>query len=151
MAPVSSRSRAALSVLFLVFAGRAKAADEIRPALVDGVREFAATGLPGSVAVYGPGAEAIVVGTAGGGAKVAVVAGARAGRGRVVAFGHDGYFRPDVLGKADTGRLLVNAVRWAGTGNRGKTTTKAPAATRVGVVREAGLLEYLRKSGVAAL
>ena len=55
-----------------------------------------------------------MAGKAGGGSEVAVVATAHLGRGRVVAFAHDGYFGDETLKVADTAKLLWNAIRWAG-------------------------------------
>ncbi len=85
-----------------------------RARLIEGVREIGAPGAPGSLAVFAPTATAVVAGEAGGGSAVAVVATAHLGRGRVVAFAHDGYFGDETLKVADTGKLLWNAVRWAG-------------------------------------
>jgi len=83
-------------------------------------------GVPGPLCVLGDDAFPVVVARS---AKrpVPIVAAASYGRGRLVAFGHGGYFGR-VLETADTGRLLRNAVGWAG---RGK---------RVGVLRN----EYVR-------
>jgi hypothetical protein len=84
-----------------------------RAPLVEGVREVAAPGSPGSLAVFAPTASAVVTGKSDGGSDVAVIAAARLGRGRVVAFAHDGYFAADHFKIADTAKLLANAVRWA--------------------------------------
>ena len=43
-----------------------------------------------------------------------MVATAHLGRGRVVAFAHDGYFGDETLKVADTAKLLWNAIHWAG-------------------------------------
>ncbi|MDQ2732071.1 MAG: hypothetical protein M3Y56_10455, partial [Armatimonadota bacterium] len=82
--------------------------------LLAGVHEIAAPGLPGSIAVFGPNAWPVVVGGAGKDARESVVAAALAGKGRVVAFGHTSYLDRDALQKADTGRLMLNAIRWVG-------------------------------------
>jgi hypothetical protein len=95
-------------------AAGAKAESSDRARLIDGVREIAAPGAPGSLAVFGPKASAVVVGRGGAGSEVAVVATARLGRGRIVAFAHDGYFGKETLEVADTGKLLWNALQWAG-------------------------------------
>ena len=87
---------------------------EDRARLTVGVREIGAPGAPGSLAVFAPAASAVVFGGSGGGSDAVVVATARLGRGRVGAFAHDGYFGQETLKAADTGRLLWNAIHWAG-------------------------------------
>ena len=52
------------------------------------------------------------------GDRVAVVAGARAGRGRVVVYGHDGFLGRATLQLTGAARLLTNAAAWAGTARR---------------------------------
>ena len=59
-----------------------------RARLIEGVREIGAPGAPGSLVVFTPTASAVVVGGAGGGSEVAVVATAHLGHGRTVAFRH---------------------------------------------------------------
>lgn len=113
----------------------------IREKLLDGVREVAAPGSPGSIAVYAPGAEALVVGKAGAGGRAAVVAVAKLGRGRVAAFAHDGYFSRDQLAKADTGRMVANVARWAAGGKK---------SARIGVIRPDGMVEFLNGEGFTA-
>ncbi|MFP4057265.1 MAG: M60 family metallopeptidase [Candidatus Brocadiia bacterium] len=116
-------------------------AEEHRRALLEGVSTIAAPGLPGSLCVFGPRAFAVVAGRAGS-VRAPVVAAAqrREGAGRIVAFGHDGYFGPGALRTADTGRLMANAVRWAA----------GQASPRVAVRRQGGLLRFLRERGLDA-
>ncbi len=114
-------------------------ADDVRGILLEGVKEVAAPGAPGSLAVCAPGAEAIVVGEAGAGGRAAVVAAGKLGRGRVVAFAHDGYFSEEHLATADTGRLVANAARWASGGK------KAP---KVGVIRPESMAKFLGAEGM---
>jgi len=111
-------------------------------ALLAGVREIAAPGIPGPLCLFRPSAFAVVLGKTGNGIYEPVVAGARLGRGRVVAFGHTGYFAPSALNTADTGRLMLNAVRWA----RGAGDGARPVAVR----GHGGLLSFLREHGVGA-
>jgi len=76
------------------------------------VSEIAAPGVPGPLCVFGE--HAFPIATAKLGDAVApVVAGAQFGHGRVVAFGHGGYFGKAALATAGTGRLVLNAVAWA--------------------------------------
>ncbi|MBM4039152.1 MAG: hypothetical protein FJ290_11630 [Planctomycetes bacterium] len=110
--------------------------------LLDGVARVAAPGSPGSLCVFGGEAFVVVAGGAGGALRQPVVAATTSGQGRVVAFGHDGYFAPDALAAADTGRLVLNAIRWA--------SRKPPAETRVTVRRQGGLLAFLQKQGLKA-
>jgi hypothetical protein len=82
-------------------------------ALLDGVSEIASPGVPGPLCVFGD--EAFVV-TAGGWGKDLerpLVAAASYGEGRAVVFGHGGFMEPHSQEKFDTGRLLLNSVRWA--------------------------------------
>lgn len=129
--------------------GVATGAEGDRAALIEGVAEIAAPGSPGTVAIYGPGAEAIVVGKTGGGAQVAVVAAARAGKGRIVAFGHNGYFGRGTIERADTGRLLLNAARWAA-GGPSKAAINRAVEPRVGVIHLEDALAHLQAAGVMA-
>lgn len=122
-----------LAGLFVVAAGLlAQPAPDDRAALVDGVKEIAVPGLPGTVVPFGEKAFP-VVGAKANGEPAVVVAAGRLGKGRVVAFGHEGYLAADALKKADTQRLVENAVRWAA--GRDK-----PAVAVVGLAETAKLL-----------
>lgn len=107
--------------------------------LLDGVREIAAPGVPGTLCVFGEDAFAVVVGKAGR-AVEPVVAACRLGKGRAVGFGHDGYLSRAALEVADTGRLVLNVVRWAANKD----------APRVAVRGLPDLLAYLRGQAMAA-
>lgn len=109
-------------------------------ALRDGVSEIAAPGLPGPLCVFGPRSFVIAAGKAGGDVMLPVVAAAEMGRGRAVAFGHDGYFSAATLAAADTGRLMASALRWA-------AGPDAPEAVRVGVRGRPELLPWLEEQG----
>ena len=110
-----------------------------RAAILEGVREIAAPGVPGTVCVFGEDAFAVVVGRAG---RVVepVVAACRIGKGRAVGFGHDGYLGRGALDVGDTGRLMLNAVRWAA----GKPSP------RVAVRGLQELLAFFREHGLSA-
>jgi hypothetical protein len=90
----------------------ARADDADLDALLEGVKEIAAPGVPGLLCVFGEKAFPVVVGGAGRRGRQAVVAAARIGAGRAVAFAHNGYFEARNLAVGDTGRLMENAVRW---------------------------------------
>lgn len=120
------------------------------PALVDGAtwilgdaREVAAPGVPGAVCVSGKNAFPVVVGRSGD-YREAVVGAAVYGKGRVVAFGHDGYLGAEALAEGDTGKLLFNAIRWAAGGKR---------YPRIGVLskRRAGVFPLLKAQGVVLM
>lgn len=84
--------------------------------LTTGVKSIAAPGVPGPLVLFGDGAFAVAVGKDGKDITMPVVAAGTLGQGRVVAFGHTGYFGAASLGTGDTGQLFDNAVRWAGQG-----------------------------------
>ena len=130
----------ALAALLAGPAGSA-AADEDLDFLVHGVSEIARPGVPGALCVYGPDAFPVVAGVVAGGAEAPVVAAGGWQDGRVVAFGHDGYFDGATLDVADTGRFVANAVRWTG-------RTSHP---RVGVVGRSALLARLVEAGLDAV
>ena len=85
-------------------------------ALLDGVGEIGAPGSPGPLSVYGPNAFPVIVGGSTNRVRAPVVAAARWQAGRVVAWGHDGYFERATLETADVGRMMRNALRWAAGG-----------------------------------
>ncbi|HEY6170553.1 MAG TPA: M60 family metallopeptidase [Verrucomicrobiae bacterium] len=84
-------------------------------ALTQGVTRIASPGVPGRVCVFGNAAFPIVVGKAD---KVVqpVVGAGRLSSGRVVVFGHNGYFGAVNLKEADTGKFLLNCITWVGRG-----------------------------------
>jgi hypothetical protein len=106
-----------------------------RRALIEGVSEIGAPGVPGPLCVFGRDAFPVVAGKAGENALAPVVAASQLGTGRVVAFGHNGYLGPET--HADTGRFFANALRWAARNN----------APRVGVRRQANLAKTLKEQG----
>ena len=141
--------RAALAAACLCAAiAPARGADKDVAFLLDGVGRIAAPGAPGPLCVFGDKAMPVVTGKSGENLREAVVAATRLGAGRAVAFGHDGYVDAATLGVADTGRFMLNAVRWAaGTGGGGAGAKDPP---RVAVLHQAGLVGYLREKGIPA-
>ncbi|MGO8750868.1 MAG: hypothetical protein ACLQNE_33395 [Thermoguttaceae bacterium] len=110
--------------------------------LLANVRHIPVIGAPGTVVPTGPQAFALVVGESGRGSLAPVVAATRWGKGRIVAFGHDGYFgKPE----GDTAQLLVNAVRWAA-GPRA-----AKSGPHVAVCNKKDLLAALQERKIAAI
>lgn len=98
-----------------VLVGAVLAAPADVSVLLSGVQEIELdeAAIPGPISIFGPEAFAVAVGRSEG-VHHAVVAAARAGRGRVVAFGHDAFLASAPLG--DTAILLDNAVRWVAGG-----------------------------------
>lgn len=126
----------------LSLAAVAPQADPARDAaeLLAGVQAVASPGSPGTLAVFGDAAFVVAAGRVRDGVMAPVIAAARLGSGRIVAFAHTGYFDPGALGAADTGRFVANAVRWAA----------GRAAPKVGVLGHGGLLKHLQGAGVDA-
>ena len=107
-------------------------------ALLDGVREIDAPGVPGPLCIYGSEVFPVIVGAIGEVRAPAMAAG-RWQAGRIVALGHDGYFARPTLQSLDTGHLIVNALRWSAGG--------APSGPRIGVVGAAELRTWLKEGG----
>jgi len=106
--------------------------------LRQGVTEIAAPGLPGPVAVFGPNAFPVIVGRSGA-LAAPVVAASFIDRGKVVVFGHPGYLDSQALTTADTGKLVLNAVRWL---------AQPGKPLRVGVRQRPDLAAYLIAKGI---
>ena len=101
-----NKTRLCMLVIGLVLGMRsdgvqAQSADQAT--LRQGVTEIAAPGLPGPIAVFGPQAFPVIVGSVDGGLAAPVVAASYLGQGKVAAFGHPGYLEKEALDTADTG------------------------------------------------
>ena len=107
-------------------------------ALLDGVEEVDAQGVPGPLCVYGPGVFPVVVG-AFSDVHAPVMAAGYWQQGRVVTLSHGGYFTRATLETADTGRLITNALRWA--------AREVLPRPRIGVVSSTELLDWLAEAG----
>lgn len=115
-----------------------------RRLLLEGVQEIAAPGIPGPLMIYSDSAFGVVVGQVEKDKVYApVIAAGAFGEGRVVAFGHTGYFDSDALKTGDTSRLMRNAVQWAAKASESKKI-------RVGVLGGDGLAQHLREHGIDA-
>lgn len=106
--------------------------------LLDGVTEIGAPGIPGPLVVYGEQAQVVIAGKQGKGLEP-VVATATFGQGRVVAFGHGGYFGSGTMSAGQTRRLLLNAAAWS---------RQRPGP--VGVHRAGDMAALLRAEGIDA-
>ena len=107
-------------------------------ALLDGVAEIGAPGVPGPLCIYGSGAFPVIVGAISD-VRAPVMAAGRWQAGRIVALGHDGYFTRPTLELLDTGRLITNALYW--------TAGEVQTGPRIGVVGAAGLHAWLKEAG----
>jgi hypothetical protein len=93
-----------------------------RAALLSGVKEVSAPGLPGVVAVSGARAFPVLLGMAGSDKNRVVapaVAAAFTPKGGIVALGHDGMLGQEALNTGQTKQLLLNSVRWTQRGGKG--------------------------------
>jgi len=104
--------------------------------LTVGINQISSPGIPGNISVFGPNAFGVVQDKKG---RV-VVAGARYQNGRVLLWGHNGFFNKDSIESADTGRLLVNSIKW----------TSRKFQPKVGVVDNLYLVSYLNNLGFQA-
>ncbi|MES2658218.1 MAG: M60 family metallopeptidase [Verrucomicrobiota bacterium] len=131
------------SVTIAVLVARISAAptdDADRAALLKGVAEINTGGIPGGVSAFGPDAFAVVAGKDAGGALLPIVSAARWDKGRLVAAGHDGFFR--TANESGNGAFLANAARWVS-----GTKTKP----KIGILKNDTLLEHLKASGLDAV
>ena len=106
--------------------------------LLAGVTEIGAPGIPGPLVVHGDNAQ-VVVSAKQGKFEEPVIASATYGKGRVVAFGHGGYFGLGIFGQGQTRQFLSNAIDWA-MQNGGV----------VGVHRASDIEVILRSKGIAS-
>jgi hypothetical protein len=145
VAATTMRARMAPLVLLALAMSGPLAAQEldaaaVRAALLENVGSVVGPGSPGPLALFDERAVPLLGGELRAGVPVAVVAAAPLGRGRIVAFGHDGYLNPDGA-HAGLRRLLRNAVRWAGGVERPvvvmlRAGSVSPVIADMAVVRE---------------
>jgi hypothetical protein len=109
--------------------------------LLEGVEVIGRPGVPGPIVVYGGGARALVLGRLSAGVMAPVAAVTEWEGGRAAALGHTGYFSAETLADRDTGRLVLNLIRWVGRRGEGPV--------RVGIVGAPGLAAWLKDRGGA--
>ncbi|MFQ3587415.1 MAG: M60 family metallopeptidase [Fimbriimonadaceae bacterium] len=117
-----------------------RAGEADRREILDGVREIAAPGIPGTIGVFGPRAFPLVVGRIGD-VRSPVAAASSLERGRIVLLGHDGFFGSAALDTADTGRFIRQALRWS---------TRGKAGIRVGVIGAPEIVSFLVRNQIEA-
>jgi hypothetical protein len=116
---------------------------KVRNELTRGVRRVAAPGVPGPLILSGKNVFPIVAAKDQNGVQQPVVAAAYYGQGRVVAFGHDGFFGQSDLPIGETRVLLKNALRWSANKNQGDL--------RIGVYSARNLVEeWQSEQGLSA-
>ncbi len=108
-----------------------------RDYLTDGVSEIAAPGSPGVLATFGNDAFPIVAAKYSGG-QASVVAGSVLGKGRLIGFGHSGYFGAGTINSLDTGKLIVNSIHWLSRFNN---------SLKIATIRTPELAAFLRSKG----
>ncbi|MGQ9561929.1 MAG: M60 family metallopeptidase [Thermogutta sp.] len=136
-----------ITVIALFLLGHVQAAEmvvyrEDQRVLLDGVKEVSILPdtVPGPLCVLGEKAFPVLLGRSDGGLQPVVAAGLW-GLGRVVAFGHDGaFFGKEALTGGDTGRFILNCLRWAG---------KNATPLNVAVYRMPTLASWLKDSDEA--
>lgn len=106
-----------------------------RAALLEGVHALGGLTHPGSALAFGDGAF-VVACDAGG---VPLASAARAGRGRVLALGHEGWLSQAGLAGEDGAQLVRNAARWLGAGKRRPALACAGDAELAAALRGLGL------------
>jgi hypothetical protein len=104
--------------------------------LLSGVTEIASPGIPGPLVVFGEKAE-VVIAAKQGQFLEPVVARAEFGCGRVVAFGHNGYFGNGAFAEGQTRQLMKNAIAWARQGSGPVGVHRAP--DMVSLIRSEGI------------
>jgi hypothetical protein len=128
------------TLLGLALVARAQTASPDLPQLTQGIAKIGSPGSPGRVCVFGDAAFPVVVGKANNTVQP-VVGAARLGAGRIVVFGHTGYFDAANLKEADTGKFLRHCLTWAGHG---------AAAPNVVALGAKGLTDALLSIGITA-
>lgn len=107
--------------------------------LTAGVKTIEGGGSPGPLCALGSEAFPLVLGGAGRGVRLPVVAATRMGAGRVVAYGHGSFLSGESLAKGDSGRFLINAIGWV---------SPARPLGKVAVFGNSGAANYLRSRGL---
>ena len=115
---------------------------KVREELLRGVRRVAAPGVPGPLLLTTPNAYPVITAAGGNKTEQTVVAASYSGSGRIVAFGHGGFFSEPESQIGDTGRLLLNSISWSAGGNRSQL--------RVGLIGPSHLPGLVARGGHTA-
>ena len=125
-----------VTLLVALLSPLARAQDDAAK-LVEGVKLFERTGIPGPLAVFGDKAFPIVAAEHAG-VRAAIVAGGRLGSGRVVVFGHNGYAGAAAKRPGETAQLMKALVEWAAKSKARSLKVGVHAGMFGGLFREAG-------------
>jgi len=119
-----------------------KALRDVRAELLKNVQRIAAPGVPGPLVLTGTGTLPIVTARDRNKTEQTVIAASYFGRGRVVAFGHPGYFSKSETGIGQTKKLLLNSIQWSAGSGR--------AQLRVGILGPAHMSGLVNEGGHTA-
>lgn len=130
-------------MLSLACAGGPELGDPARAALLKGVDSIPKFGAPGPVAIFGERAFAVIAGGAAGRPRMALCAAAELGKGRIVAFGHNGYLDGKNIDEGHR-RLMLNAVGWCANGRKAQVGIRS---CRAEALLSGGEAETVRLDG----
>ncbi len=120
--------------------------------LTEGVTGIPPSGLPGPIAIHRPNAFPVITGIYKENVRQPLVVASRLGKGRIVAFGHDGYFSVDLMKQGDMERFFLNCIQWCSQQEKSNnhTNTANLNKIRIAVWRNPPLTEILTKKGYNA-
>ena len=133
----------ALSILLplAVHAQKTDPNDADRKAILQGVQNISAPGLPGTVCAFGEQAFPLVLGKSGAKLHASVAAATHYGKGRAIILGHSGYLEGDGAAQADNEKFILNSLRWLAGDSR----------LPIGIRRMSALKALLTKKGIPNL
>lgn len=131
------RALATLLALWTCLLSPLASAQDDAAKLIEGVKLFERTGIPGPLAVFGDKAFPIVAAEHSG-VRAAIVAGGRIGGGRVVVFGHNGYAGAAAKRPGETALLMRALLEWAAKSKARSLKVGVHAGMFAGLFREAG-------------
>jgi hypothetical protein len=120
------------------------ASEKDRVFLLEGVEEIGAPGIPGPLVLFREQAFPVVLGKSEGGFE-SVIAGAFYEKGRVLAFGHPGYWGQEALEHLETQQFLWNSLAWLGSGGGQE------GGGQIAVYEDADFLEFLKQKQYPAV
>lgn len=117
--------------------------------LLKDLQKVASPGLPGAISAFNDRSFVVLPGQEGKHLAPVIAAGEMPGRqkGRIVVFGHDGYFNPDGFEQADTAKLAMRLANWAAGKPISGNGRSKPG--KIGLVNRPGLETFFAKEGWA--
>lgn len=118
-------------------------------ALTANLTRFASPGLPGQISSFNDRSFVVVAGRNGNSLVSVIAAGEFGGekKGRMVAFGHDGYLDTNAFAEADTGKLVLRLARWAAHVSIAEPSPKPTEKLRLALVNHPNLAPFFTKAG----